>query len=96
MDFVLQPESDLLQRMQIRWKDLSADILVGKSNSTIACPAGIMVLIGQDLRTDDNCQSQLVLTSGNDALQPHWIDLSRTGWIHLTSDGSNLWVESQK
>jgi hypothetical protein len=96
VDFMVQPEGDSLQRMQIRWKDLSVDILVGKSKSSIGCPAGIMVLIGQDLQTEDNCQSQLVLTSDRDARGTNRVDLSQTGWIHLISDGSNFWLESQK
>jgi ComEC/Rec2-related protein len=96
VDFDLLPESDTLQRVQIRWKILSTDILIGKSKAVIACPAGMMVLIGQDLQTEDSCRSQLVLTSGNDARGANRVDLLQTGWIHLTSDGSNFWLESQK
>ncbi len=96
LTLVISPEADTFQRVQIKWKQLSMDLLLGKSSSPVQCSGEIVILNGQDLPLAEVCQPQVLLVAGKARYRENQINLASTGWVHLSSDGTNLWVESQK
>ncbi len=93
---ILAPASDDLQHVQVNWKQVSLDLLFGKSQTPVSCSGGIVLINGPSIQIDDGCQPQVLLVAGQNNLRSNQINLSRTGWLHLSSDGANLWLEFTK
>jgi hypothetical protein len=82
--------------IQIHWDQFDAQIISGKSELPVSCSGGIMILADRGIHLSDSCSPQVLLSPDKEISRANQIDLFRTGWVHLSTDGMNLWMESQK
>lgn len=80
----------------ITWQNLQMKMDWGQGNSLIECDGNLLYTGNPKVNLPPSCRPQVWISADSTGDGQPDIILSRSGWLHLESDGSQIWLESEK
>jgi hypothetical protein len=86
-----QPETVI-----ISWLNFSAELVLEKTTQPPSCAGNVVYTLDTEADLSPACHPQIWISPdyGENTLPD--VTLSQSGWLHIISDGNQIWLETQK
>jgi len=82
--------------VMITWHNFSTELVLEKSTQPPICSGNVLFTTDAKGLLDPSCNPQIMISTDYGANTMHDVVLSKSGWLHIISDGKQIWMETQK
>ncbi len=80
----------------VSWQNLQVELVLEKSTHPPACEGNILFITDSEANLSPTCHPQIWISTDYGINAMPDVVLAQTGWLHISSDGNQVWMKSQK